>query len=50
MEIPDGSLVLGSPARVRKTLSPQQQQALAHNADHYVQNAHRYLSELEALG
>lgn len=47
MEIPDGSLVLGSPAKVRKTLTEEQQQALALNADHYVQNAERYLKELE---
>jgi carbonic anhydrase/acetyltransferase-like protein (isoleucine patch superfamily) len=51
----DGSLiginavVLGAPGKVRKTLSPEQQEALAHNADHYVQNAQRFLSELEAL-
>ncbi|HKK22233.1 MAG TPA: gamma carbonic anhydrase family protein [Pseudohaliea sp.] len=48
-EIPDGSLVLGSPARVKKTLSPEQQQALAHNADHYVGNAKRFSELLEAL-
>lgn len=49
MEVPDGSVVLGAPGKVRKTLSPEQQEALAHNADHYVQNAQRFLSELEAL-
>jgi carbonic anhydrase/acetyltransferase-like protein (isoleucine patch superfamily) len=48
-EIPDGSLVLGSPAKVKKTLSPEQQLALAHNADHYVGNAKRFSEELEAL-
>ncbi|MEE4278056.1 MAG: gamma carbonic anhydrase family protein [Halieaceae bacterium] len=49
MQIPDGSLVLGSPAAVRKTLSDEQQLALAHNADHYVANAARYLRDLEAF-
>lgn len=49
MRIPDGSLVLGSPAAVRKTLSAEQQLALAHNADHYVGNAARYLRELDVL-
>ena len=48
-EIPDGSLVLGSPAKVKKTLSPEQQLALAHNADHYVGNAKRFSEALEAL-
>lgn len=48
-DIPDGSLVLGSPAKVKKTLSPEQQLALAHNADHYVGNAQRFSDDLEAL-
>jgi carbonic anhydrase/acetyltransferase-like protein (isoleucine patch superfamily) len=47
MQIPDGSLVLGSPAAVRKTLSAEQQQALALNAEHYVANAARFARELE---
>lgn len=49
MEVPDGSLLLGSPAKVRKTLTEEQQAALALNAAHYVQNAERFLAELEAL-
>jgi carbonic anhydrase/acetyltransferase-like protein (isoleucine patch superfamily) len=36
MEIPDYSLVLGSPAKVVKTLSPEQIEALKHGADHYI--------------
>lgn len=48
-EIPDGSMVLGSPAKVRRTLNAQQQLALAHNADHYVGNAQRYLNDLKAM-
>ena len=47
MEIPDGSMVLGSPGRIKTTLSPEQQLGLMHNADHYVGNAQRY-SELLA--
>ena len=47
MEIPDGSLVLGSPAKIRSTLSEEQQAGLQLNAEHYVSNAKRYLSELE---
>jgi carbonic anhydrase/acetyltransferase-like protein (isoleucine patch superfamily) len=49
MQIPDGSLVLGAPAKVRKTLSEEQRLGLAHNADHYVGNAARYLRDLEAI-
>ncbi len=49
MDVPDGSLVLGSPGQVRKTLTEEQQLALAHNADHYVGNAERYLRDLVEL-
>ncbi|MFT7286664.1 MAG: carbonic anhydrase/acetyltransferase-like protein (isoleucine patch superfamily) [Halieaceae bacterium] len=49
MNIPDGSLVLGSPAVIRKSLSAEQQLGLAHNADHYVGNAARFIRDLEAL-
>lgn len=46
MEIPDGSLVLGSPAKIKTTLSEEQQLALGHNADHYVGNARRFMESL----
>jgi len=49
MEVPDGSLVLGSPAQIKKTLTPEQQQALRLNADHYVSNAAHFAEELEPL-
>ncbi len=42
MEIPDGSLVLGAPAVVKKALDEQTQQMLALNAEHYVNNAANY--------
>ncbi|TKB28245.1 gamma carbonic anhydrase family protein [Desulfopila sp. IMCC35006] len=42
MEIPDGSLVLGSPAKIKRTLSLEQQQALETQAQHYVQNGRRF--------
>ena len=48
MEIPDGSLVLGSPGKIRSELSAEQQLALAHNADHYVGNARRFVADLAA--
>lgn len=42
MDIPDGSLVIGSPAKIKRTLSFEQQQALEVQAQHYVQNGHRF--------
>lgn len=50
MKIPDGSLVLGAPATIKKTLSDEQQMALAQNAGHYVGNAARFSSQLKAIG
>lgn len=47
MVIPDGSLVVGSPAKVKRTLSEEQQQGLLENAAHYVENMQRYRSELQ---
>ena len=46
-EIPDGSLVMGSPARIVKTLSPGQQEALEKSAAHYVENFKRFKRELQ---
>ena len=40
--IPDNSLVVGSPARVMKTLGEPQEQMLKMSALHYVQNAKRF--------
>ena len=45
-EIPDGSMALGSPAKVVRELDKEMQLLLQHNADHYVGNAQRYLREL----
>ncbi|MCP4340304.1 MAG: gamma carbonic anhydrase family protein [Desulfobulbaceae bacterium] len=42
MEIPDGSLVLGSPAKIKRNLTFEQQQVLELQAQHYVQNGHRF--------
>jgi carbonic anhydrase/acetyltransferase-like protein (isoleucine patch superfamily) len=47
MEVPDGSLVLGSPAKIKSQLSVEQQEMLLINAEHYVENGQRYISELE---
>ncbi|MBA6413743.1 gamma carbonic anhydrase family protein [Parahaliea sp. F7430] len=46
MEIPDGSLVLGAPAKVRKTLSEDEQKMLQLNAEYYVKNAENFSANL----
>lgn len=43
---PDGSLIIGSPAKAVRQLSDEEIAAIRWSADHYVQNAARYLSEL----
>lgn len=45
-EIPDGSLVMGVPGKVVRTLSEEQMRGLENNAAHYVDNARRYAREL----
>lgn len=50
MEVPNGSMVLGSPGVIKKTLSAEQQAMLSLNAEHYSANAVRFQKELEALG
>lgn len=47
MEIPDGSLVLGAPAKIRKSLDPEAQSLLRVNAEHYVKNAASFLETLD---
>ena len=44
--IPDGSLVMGQPGRVVRTLEPGQIAALEASAGHYVQNWKRYAAGL----
>ncbi|WP_164243154.1 gamma carbonic anhydrase family protein, partial [Stenotrophomonas maltophilia] len=41
-EIPDGSLVMGSPGKVVRELSEPQKKMLEASAAHYVHNARRY--------
>lgn len=47
-EIPDGSLVLGSPGKVARELTPPELQMLKLSAQHYVENARRYREQLIA--
>jgi carbonic anhydrase/acetyltransferase-like protein (isoleucine patch superfamily) len=46
---PDGSLILGTPARVVRQLSPEQMQGLEKSAAHYVENARRYQAGLKEI-
>ena len=46
MEIPDGSLVIGSPAKIKRELSAAQQKMLELSAMSYVKNAERYRRSL----
>jgi carbonic anhydrase/acetyltransferase-like protein (isoleucine patch superfamily) len=41
-EFPDGSLIVGSPARVVRQLTPGQIEGLQRSAEHYVENARRF--------
>lgn len=45
-EIPDGSLVVGSPGKVVRELTEQQKKMLEASAAHYVHNAQRYALDL----
>ncbi len=49
-EIPDGSLVIGSPGKVVRALTDEQKKMLEASAAHYVQNAQRYSRELAEQG
>lgn len=45
-EIPDNSMVMGSPGKVVKTLTESQGMAIRLGAQHYVENARRFRSQL----
>ena len=47
---PDGSMILGSPAKVVRQLSPEQLEGLRRSAQHYVHNARRFRTGLKQLG
>lgn len=48
-EFPDGSMIIGSPARLAKQLSPEQQQGLRASATNYVANAQRFKASLHKI-
>lgn len=47
MEIPDGSMVFGSPARIRRPLTEIEIEALKLSAQHYVQNGVLFSQQLK---
>ena len=48
-EFPDGAMILGSPAKVVKMLTPDQISGMKEIADRYVQNAQRYQKTLKQI-
>ena len=49
-EFPDNSLILGSPAKVVRELSPEQASRMRMAALHYVANAQRHRTQLKKIG
>lgn len=49
-QIPDGSLAVGSPARVVRQLTDAERAILEASAEHYVANARRYRTSLTRIG
>ena len=48
-EFPDGSMILGSPARVVRALTPEQIEGLQRSAQGYVDNARRFKTGLKKI-
>ena len=48
-EFPDGSMIMGSPAKVVRDLTPEQIQGLRLSAQHYIENARRFKAGLRRL-
>lgn len=49
-EFPDGSMIIGSPAKAVRELTPEQQMGLRASAQHYVDNAAQFRSGLKKIG
>lgn len=49
-EFPDGSMILGAPAKVARALTQEQIEGLKRPAQHYVDNARRYRAGLKKIG
>ena len=48
-EFPDGSMIVGAPAKVVRQLTPEQIELLRHSAQHYIDNAQRFCSGLKQI-
>ena len=48
-EFPDGSMILGTPAKVVRQLTPEQIEGLRASARHYINNAKRYKAGLKKI-
>ncbi len=48
-EFPDGSMIMGSPAKVVRSLSREQMQGLRQSAKHYIENAQLFRNSLHKL-
>ena len=49
-EFADGSLIVGTPARVVRQLTPEQIEGLRQSAQHYIDNARLFRKSLKKLG
>jgi carbonic anhydrase/acetyltransferase-like protein (isoleucine patch superfamily) len=49
-EFPDGSMIIGAPAKAVKNLTPEQIEGLRNSARGYVENARRFRSTLTKIG
>ena len=49
-EFPDGSMILGTPAKVVRQLTPEQIEGLRLSAQHYIDNARMFRATLKKLG
>lgn len=48
-EFPDGSMIIGAPAKVARMLTPEQIEGMKRSAMHYVMNARRFKSGLKKI-
>lgn len=48
-EFPDGSMIIGSPARMVRQLTPEQLQGLRESAENYVSNARMFKTSLHKI-
>jgi len=49
-EFPDGSMIIGSPAKAVRQLTPEQIEGLRRSAEGYVENARRFRAGLHRIG